>query len=43
MKAAHNGVPRLNVLDGCRLEGYVEGITRWAIGAHDDRGGRAAR
>jgi starch phosphorylase len=32
MKAAHNGVPSLSVLDGWWLEGFVEGITGWAIG-----------
>jgi starch phosphorylase len=38
MKAAHNGVPSLSVLDGWWLEGHVEGVTGWAIGAYDDRG-----
>jgi starch phosphorylase len=33
MKAAHNGVPSLSVLDGWWIEGYVAGITGWAIGA----------
>jgi starch phosphorylase len=33
MKAAHNGVPSLSVLDGWWLEGHVEGITGWAIGS----------
>jgi len=32
MKAAHNGVPSLSVLDGWWLEGCVEGVTGWAIG-----------
>jgi starch phosphorylase len=32
MKAAHNGVPSLSVVDGWWVEGYVEGITGWAIG-----------
>jgi starch phosphorylase len=32
MKAAHNGVPSLSVLDGWWVEGYIEGITGWAIG-----------
>jgi starch phosphorylase len=36
MKAAHNGVPSLSVLDGWWLEGHVEGVTGWAIGARDD-------
>ncbi len=40
MKAAHNGVPSLSVLDGWWLEGYVEGITGWAIGPRD--GGAAS-
>ncbi len=33
MKAAHNGVPSLSVLDGWWLEGHVEGVTGWAIGS----------
>jgi glycogen phosphorylase len=33
MKAALNGVPSLSVLDGWWLEGSVEGVTGWAIGA----------
>lgn len=33
MKAALNGVPSLSVLDGWWLEGHLEGITGWAIGA----------
>jgi starch phosphorylase len=32
MKAAHNGVPSLSVLDGWWLEGHAEGVTGWAIG-----------
>ena len=32
MKAAHNGVPSLSVLDGWWLEGCVEGVTGWSIG-----------
>ncbi|MBI2933554.1 MAG: alpha-glucan family phosphorylase [Planctomycetes bacterium] len=32
MKAAHNGVPSLSVLDGWWVEGHIEGITGWAIG-----------
>jgi starch phosphorylase len=35
MKAAHNGVPSLSILDGWWWEGHVEGITGWAIGARD--------
>jgi glycogen phosphorylase len=35
MKAAHNGVPSLSVLDGWWLEGHVEGVTGWAIGSRD--------
>jgi glycogen phosphorylase len=38
MKAAHNGVPSLSVLDGWWLEGHVEGVTGWAIGSRDDAG-----
>jgi starch phosphorylase len=33
MKAAVNGVPSLSVLDGWWVEGHVEGVTGWAIGA----------
>jgi starch phosphorylase len=36
MKAALNGVPNLSVLDGWWLEGWMEGITGWAIGADND-------
>jgi starch phosphorylase len=32
MKAAVNGVPSLSVLDGWWVEGYVPGVTGWAIG-----------
>jgi starch phosphorylase len=35
MKAAHNGVPSLSVLDGWWLEGYIEGVTGWAVGSPD--------
>jgi starch phosphorylase len=49
MKAALNGVPSLSVLDGWWLEGWIEGVTGWAIGAHhrdlaadDDRAQDAA-
>ncbi|GMV49449.1 MAG: Glycogen phosphorylase [Nitrospirae bacterium] len=33
MKAAMNGVPSLSVLDGWWVEGHIEGVTGWAIGA----------
>lgn len=33
MKAALNGVPSLSVPDGWWLEGCIEGLTGWAIGA----------
>lgn len=36
MKAAFNGVPSLSVLDGWWLEGCIEGVTGWAIGAEGD-------
>lgn len=36
MKAAHNGVPSLSVLDGWWLEGHAEEITGWSIGARDN-------
>ena len=41
MKAALNGVPSCSVLDGWWIEGHVEGVTGWAIGAHSR--GTAAR
>ena len=34
MKAALNGVPNLSVLDGWWIEGWIEGVSGWAIG-HD--------
>jgi starch phosphorylase len=33
MKAAFNGVPQLSVLDGWWVEGCIEGVTGWAVGA----------
>jgi len=33
MKAAHNGVPSLSILDGWWIEGCIEGVTGWAIGS----------
>ncbi|MCU0841526.1 MAG: alpha-glucan family phosphorylase [Thiobacillaceae bacterium] len=44
MKAAFNGVPQLSVLDGWWVEGCIEGVTGWAIGADDANanGGDAA-
>jgi glycogen phosphorylase len=32
MKAAHNGVPMLGVLDGWWPEGCIDGVTGWSIG-----------
>ncbi len=32
MKAALNGVPSFSVLDGWWVEGWIEGVTGWAIG-----------
>jgi starch phosphorylase len=32
MKAAHNGIPSLSVLDGWWIEGHLEGVTGWSIG-----------
>jgi starch phosphorylase len=38
MKAAMNGVPSLSILDGWWIEGWIEGVTGWAIedGATDE-------
>ena len=38
MKAAHNGVPSLSVLDGWWLEGHIEGMTGWSIGREHEEG-----
>jgi starch phosphorylase len=35
MKAAHNGVPSFSALDGWWIEGCVEGLTGWSIGARE--------
>ena len=32
MKAAHNGIINFSVLDGWWIEGWIEGVTGWAIG-----------
>jgi starch phosphorylase len=42
MKAALNGVPSLSILDGWWIEGWIEGVTGWAIADHDDPAGEAA-
>lgn len=39
MKASHNGVPSLSVLDGWWIEGCVEGVTGWGLGG-GERSGR---
>jgi len=39
MKAALNGVPSLSILDGWWIEGWIEGVTGWAIEDHDDEAG----
>jgi len=31
MKACHNGIPQLSVLDGWWAEGHMEGVTGWSI------------
>ncbi len=41
MKAALNGVPSLSILDGWWIEGWIEGVTGWAIDDHDDEQGEA--
>jgi starch phosphorylase len=35
MKAAHNGVVNLSVLDGWWIEGWMENLTGWSIGPHN--------
>jgi starch phosphorylase len=39
MKAALNGVPSLSVLDGWWVEGYIDGVTGWAISAAEGSDG----
>ncbi len=41
MKAALNGVPSLSILDGWWIEGWIEGVTGWAIEDHDDEAAEA--
>lgn len=36
MKAALNGVPSLSILDGWWIEGWIEGVTGWAIQDHEE-------
>ena len=36
MKAALNGVPSLSILDGWWIEGWIEGVTGWAIEDRED-------
>jgi starch phosphorylase len=33
MKAALNGIPTFSILDGWWIEGHIEGVTGWSIGA----------
>ncbi|MFZ0663515.1 MAG: alpha-glucan family phosphorylase [Acidobacteriaceae bacterium] len=42
MKAALNGVPSLSILDGWWIEGWIEGVTGWAIADRDNERGEAA-
>ncbi len=41
MKAALNGVPSLSILDGWWIEGWIEGVTGWAIEDHDEEADEA--
>ena len=41
MKAALNGVPSLSILDGWWIEGWIEGVTGWAIEDREDEGDEA--
>jgi len=36
MKVTHNGVINFCVLDGWWIEGWIEGVTGWAIGPRPD-------
>jgi starch phosphorylase len=42
MKAAVNGVPSLSIVDGWWVEGWVEGVTGWAIGPDGGATGEGA-
>lgn len=42
MKAAHNGVPSFSILDGWWIEGHIEGVTGWSIGAPPAAGSNPA-
>jgi starch phosphorylase len=37
MKAALNGVPNFSVVDGWWVEGWIEGVTGWAIGDENSK------
>jgi starch phosphorylase len=41
MKAALNGVPSLSILDGWWIEGWIEGVTGWAIEDREDEADEA--
>jgi starch phosphorylase len=41
MKAALNGVPSVSILDGWWIEGWIEGVTGWAIGDEEPQLGDA--
>ncbi len=38
MKAAHNGVPHVSILDGWWIEGFINRKTGWAIGTRKEPG-----
>ncbi len=42
MKAALNGVPSLSILDGWWIEGWIEGVTGWAIEDREEESDEAA-
>ena len=42
MKAAHNGVPSLSVVDGWWREGWIEGVTGWSTGGAEPEDGPEA-
>jgi starch phosphorylase len=41
MKAALNGVPSLSILDGWWIEGWIEGVTGWAIEDNESETGES--
>ncbi|MCF7866051.1 alpha-glucan family phosphorylase [Candidatus Woesearchaeota archaeon] len=37
MKAAHNAIPSISILDGWWIEGFIENVTGWSIGEENPK------